>query len=171
MLESLRSHAKAWDLIVHGIQEPSLLWQDPDTDLPCKGQPDTLTDTSIVDLKTASHWAFKPSQFQSRIEKFRYDMQAAFYTDGAVANGFGVEESYIVCIQNERPFDVGIHKLSKGMLENGRRQYKKALRIFVECTEKDTWPGLYEDEVQQVEEVPMWALSAQQQTERRNAID
>lgn len=73
-----------------GIAEVTLLWDDPETNVPMKARIDYITDEFFVDLKTFSNSQGKNIQhvITSQIANYKYYVQAAVYRE-AIENVLG----------------------------------------------------------------------------------
>jgi exodeoxyribonuclease VIII len=140
-----------------GDLELSMVWQDPDTGLLCKGRYDRLSPLlaggTIVDLKTtqdASLFAFERSIFN-----FGYHRQAAMYLDAAEALGVAVEHYTIIAVEKAPPYEVAVYRLTEGAVDGGREELKPLLATYAECQSTGHWPG-YADRVRDIS-LPPWA--------------
>jgi exodeoxyribonuclease VIII len=107
-------------------------------DMKCK--PDGITSLNIVlDLKTtedASPYAFGRSAL-----KYRYDVQAAFYTDILEANGLTVEGFVFIAVEKTAPFAVAVYVIEDEDINKGREKYLENLKVWRECKDTGKWPG------------------------------
>ena len=167
MADALRAHDGASQLIEATIAtERVLRWnyllrdQEP---VPCKAMLDGLIyekpsgRSQIIDLKTT----LDASQdgFAREIAKYHYHIQGAFYMDGLYANFFplGVEiediEFVLIAVESKPPHAVGVYKLGSSAINQGRREYTRALQQYWRCMEAEkamlaegrspdlAWPG------------------------------
>jgi exodeoxyribonuclease VIII len=142
MASSLLSSKTARDLINGAQYEKSLFWEDEDTGILCKCRPDIFDEYAVCDLKTtadASEYSFSRS-----IYKYGYHIQAAMMLDGLkkVLN-FNIceENSIFLAIEKEAPYCIGIYSLSTEWIQQGRREYKDALKTYKKCLLSNEWPG------------------------------
>lgn len=107
-------------------------------DMKCK--PDGLTSLNIViDLKTtedASPYAFGRSAI-----KYRYDVQAAFYSDILEANNHKVEGFVFIAVEKTPPFAVAVYVIEEEDILRGREKYLENLKVWRECKSTNQWPG------------------------------
>lgn len=137
--------------------EVVMIWTDKDSGVRCKGRIDILgKDFSfIADLKTTSH--FIPYRIVRSGYFYGYHVQSAMYTDGLVTLTNGdfdepppfwfiyVEKSppHLVLPANghqamdERTGEISVY----GYLNEGREQYKYALKVIADCQAKGEWEG------------------------------
>jgi len=82
---SIREHPIASEAFRGGEAEVTLIWQDPETGIPCKARPDYLPAHGrwLVDLKTAA--SANPRSWRDQACRLGYHARAAWYLDGAAA--------------------------------------------------------------------------------------
>ena len=114
-----------------------------------KSRLDAIKKNVIIDLKTCEDAS--PKGFQRSIEKYHYDLQAAFYTDAANAKSF-----VFIAVEKTAPYCIGIYFASESLLENGRRKYRKALETYKTCLETGDWYG-YETNITEID-VSSWGI-------------
>lgn len=146
MTQSVLNHPIASKLLIGGVAEQTFTWIDSDTDTNCKCRPDKWNQERkfILDLKStvdASERGFKNSAI-----KFRYDVQASFYTDGLLENGFDIERFYFIAVEKTYPFLVNVFFADSTTLSVGRSKYKDNLETYNECMFNDEWQG-YENSI------------------------
>lgn len=150
--DTIRRNKRAWHLLAEakGIRQLSFAWVDAETGLACKGRCDVLCQANyedlkgpcLVDLKT-TRWP-DPSTFPKDVGLYSYHMQLAFYLDGLNAISPAARRPIIVAVENAAPFDVVTHELSSAAIESGRIRYRRLLRNYRECQDKNHWPGTCE---------------------------
>jgi exodeoxyribonuclease VIII len=150
MTQSVLNHPIASQLFKNGFAEQSFTWVDEDTDMQCKIRPDYVNTPkkAIIDLKStvdASLRGFKNSAF-----KFRYDVQAAFYTDGMLANDFDIDKFIFVAVEKKPPYLVNVFYADADTLNSGRTKYKENLETYSECLFNDEWEG-YDNHIKSLE--------------------
>jgi hypothetical protein len=153
----VRAHPTAKRVFVDGVAEESAYWIDKETGLLCRARPDWMKGSMIVDLKStddASHAGFQRSAWN-----YRYWMQAAWYMDGVEqATGIRPDAFIFAAFEKTAPFACAFYFADEPMLDMGRREYRKLLRLLADCIATDTWPG-YPAEVRALG-VPSWAITA-----------
>lgn len=154
---AILAHPLAPTLIEGGTPELSMLWDDPETGCPCKGRADLarLADGAIIDLKTTIDAS--PAAFARSVLAFGYSTQAAAYLSGAAALGAAVTDFIIVAVEKSAPFAVGVYRLPDAALEIGRRRWREACGLYVQCLESGRWPG-YPEGITELT-LPSWAVS------------
>lgn len=161
MASSIRKHEGLCKIIERGQKELSLFWVEPETGTPCKGRVDCYDEetATILDLKGVDVGTTL-DQFLIACYKWRYFVQAAFYTDGIKQLGKPVDHFIFLAYERStyKPDFLPV-KLGPFSEEMGRQGYihdlerLKALNGHV--------PNLPDDV--QVAELPSWALAREHQ--------
>lgn len=118
--------AREW-FAAPGPVEVSIVWDDPDTGVRCKGRLDKLALGlgMIPDLKTTRDCIWFPKQIAER----RYYRQAAMYIDAVMVQcGGHLCRFGMVAVENVKPYGVMAAPLRDADVEQGRDEYKSALR-------------------------------------------
>lgn len=158
------------------IVEHSGFAQDPETGALLRCRPDAYNPRLglIADLKSAAEAG--PVKFGKAVSDFGYHMQEAFYTDvWNVASQYAsaswqsepdgadaVSAFVFIVIEKKAPFCVACYELKPAAVEEGRQAYKRALRMYAQCEERErlgmppalAWPG-YSSEIQELD-IPRW---------------
>jgi hypothetical protein len=144
MAEQVFHHPLAKLLLTIGESEKPLFWTDERTGLDCKCRPDYLrVDGVCVDLKSTTNCL--PHEFARSVFKYRYHVQAAYYSDGIeAATGSPVTDFVFLTIEKEPPFGLMVYRLDDDSIEAGRKEYRRDLDTIVEW--KKT-PDLYKNVV------------------------
>ena len=146
MAQAIREHQEASKLVSSKNTELVMQWLyhiDDDTPVPCKGKLDCLLDPDedgtlrIVDIKTTADAS--GNGFMRTIAQFKYHVQAAFYRDGLFANTGNRDIEFIfVVVESAPPYAVVVYLLSEEALDQGRREYVKALRTYAQCLKDES---------------------------------
>ena len=157
------------DLRRGSIFEASGYAIDHETGMLCRCRPDAYNASAgaILDLKTTTDGGREA--FSRSAANFGYHMQEAFYTDVWRAAGLfqqtankrfvGLADAFIfVVIEKTAPFLVSCYELTPSAVDEGREQYKRALRTYADCARDDVWPGYPEDP--EPLDIPSWAYRA-----------
>lgn len=157
------------------VVEHSGFAQDPETGTLLRCRPDAYNPRLglIADLKSAAEAG--PIKFGKAASDFGYHMQEAFYTDVWEAASHTpekvttfdgrhvcVEAFVFIVIEKKAPFCVACYELRPAAVEEGRQAYKRALRMYAQCEERErlgmppalAWPG-YSSEIQELD-IPRW---------------
>ncbi|AKQ59701.1 Exodeoxyribonuclease 8 [Bordetella hinzii] len=160
--ESVRRLPDVAEALAAGRPEVSAYWIDPDTGVLCRCRPDWVHPAGnngviLLDVKTYSDAS--PAEFARQVARKRYDVQAAFYTDGfARASGLNVLAFVFVAVETDYPFSSSAVMLDEDSLDAGRRKYQSDLSRYADCLRSDVWPG-YSTEIQVVR-LPSWAMES-----------
>ena len=125
-----------------GASELSATWADPVYGIPCKSRMDRLTTRgTVVDLKTTKD---KPTRYNvgKIVAEYGYHRQAAWYLDGANIVAPENRRFVFVFVQKSEPFDVVCYELSAESIEQGRRENRRYLDLYMECMKTGHWPGI-----------------------------
>ena len=124
-------------------------WTDEVSGIPCRGIFDRLTVGNIaIDLKTTDDAS--PKGFARSCYKYRYHVQAAFYTDGHLqASGEPLEGFFFIAVEKSEPHLVAVYYLNADDIQRGREQYRDDINKFTACLAADGWQG-YGDGVQEL---------------------
>ena len=104
---------------------------------PCKGKLDWWTGTDVWDLKTCRDAS--PGGFRSAINNFRYYQQAAYYLTAVRALGMRADRFFFLAQEKAHPYPYGVYTLSDEAIEYGIAKNEQALKIGLECQDRDEW--------------------------------
>jgi exodeoxyribonuclease VIII len=144
MHASVMAHPEARALLaMPGESESSVYWIDPATGLLCRCRPDRWARPSriMIDVKTTDDAA----KFHWSVRDYRYDVQAAFYSDGAAAVGEPVDLFVFLVVGKRREmgrYPVRVIELQPSCIDRGRIDYRHDLQAVAECERTGTWPGV-----------------------------
>lgn len=149
MRKSILKHPIANKLLLNGEAEKFFSWTDPVTDVKCKCKPDWLTDSGyIVDLKSTEDASNKG--FERSAQKFRYNIQDSFYTDGVKENNIDVKAFIFIAVEKKPPYLVNCHMYPHDEKEHARSIYIENLMTYRECKENNSWPGYPTDKINEL---------------------
>lgn len=127
-------------LIEHGQYEKSIYWIDEETQILCKVRPDIMHDSFIVDLKTtenASYYAFQRS-----IYDYNYHLQMAMIQEAILhTSGKLLTDFVVLCIEKEEPHCHATYIFDNAVIERGRNEFRKYLRLMKQCFDENSWPS------------------------------
>lgn len=155
MADSIHCHKMASALLGgKGIAEDSFWW-DHELGVLCKCRPDYLReDMYIVDVKTTEDASL--DGFARSAEKYRYHVQAAFYTQGVEAiTGERVKGFAFIAVEKTAPYAVACYLMDGDAIQAGHLEVERCLSIYRRCEEVGEWPG-YSDELIPLSR-PRWA--------------
>ena len=152
--DTVRQHPAArWLLEQAGQIEQAMFWEDHYTGAPCKCKPDKslLGDPIFVDVKSTEDAS--PEGFARSVAKYRYDVQAAFYMDGADTLGERRDAFMFIAVEKSPPYAVAVYNAQEEVLAEGRAKYVKNLHAYMEALRTGIWPA-YSDYVEDLQMPP-----------------
>ncbi|OCI31073.1 PD-(D/E)XK nuclease-like domain-containing protein [Oerskovia enterophila] len=141
MAEKVKAHPDAGRLFAGGRTEVSVLWDDVESGVRCRGRLDYLHEAAgvVVDLKTAR--SADPREFARTAANLGYDVQAAHYLDGLTQAGGTATRFLHVLVETEAPHLVSVVELDVDYLAIGRAKTRAAIDLYARCLERGEWPG------------------------------
>lgn len=100
---------------------------------------------ALIDMKGAR--SAHPRKFARQAWELGYDIQAAFYTDGANANALSKKRFGFLAQDKFPPYLSCIHWVN-GWLAHGRMRYGKILSDLADAITRDKWPGYESGELE-----------------------
>lgn len=133
IVAALKAHKAAHRLLFYGKKERTIIQPRPAGLLPLKARLDVHDEAHrrVVELKTTRDLGV----IRASMERYRYPLSAAFYRDMTLS-----QETVFVFIQTTPPHDIEIMDFPRSQLEEGRDQWKTALRRFDDCWRRNDWP-------------------------------
>jgi exodeoxyribonuclease VIII len=128
----------------HDDIETSIFWERDG--VKCKGRPDMIAiingETCLVDLKTTNDIR----NFDSSFNRFRYDVQAAWYQYGfqQAAGLSEVPGFWFLVVDTEAPHLAQFMRAGSEILEQANAKIEEELAHFARCQTAQEWPGLPE---------------------------
>lgn len=153
----IHKHKIGSALFSDGDAESSIFWTDQETGVDCRGRIDWLKHDSmenrwiITDIKSTTNAS--PLSFQRDVFKYGYHIQSAFYWDALLQLDMQPSSFVFAVWEKKQPYASAFYYLTPELLELGRKEYKRLIRIYAECLNKNSWPG-YED-IQPIS-IPDW---------------
>lgn len=155
MRDAVWGHPMASLLLRDGVAEKTIYFEEPETGAQCKFRPDFISrDTGfLVDLKTTGDAS--PEAFGRSALSYRYHVQAAFYADGMYYKTDKYPKGFcFIAVEKEWPHPVAVYYADERTMELGNSAYMRNLRTYMECKEKNEWPG-YSLQIEALE-LPEW---------------
>lgn len=143
-----------------GDSEMSGFWTDQPTGVECKLRIDKLCMAgsipwAMLDVKTTRDAS--SDGFAKACATYGYDVQAAYYTDGAKAI-LGLElPFYFLAVENEAPHAVALYRASPEMIEAGRKKVRAGLMLMQYCQSTGNWPSYQPNGEEELISLPAWA--------------
>lgn len=132
IVAALKADKTANRLLTYGKKERTIIQPRAAGLLPLKARLDVHYEAKrlVVELKTTRDLGV----IRTSIERYRYPLSAAFYRD--MVRG---QATAFVFVQTTPPHDIEIVELPSAQLEEGREQWKAALRRFDDCWRRGEW--------------------------------
>lgn len=143
MVDSVRSHQAASELLASGTAQVSYTWKDTFSGLDCKGRADFVTTKgAIVDVKTTQ--CASPSEFSKSMASFRYHVQAAMYLNAQTCSGGPTtSEFYFIAVEKEPPYLTAVYLIDQEALALGFATMQAELGHLAQCLKRNDWPGYH----------------------------
>jgi hypothetical protein len=139
MADAVRNHSIAGPLFQGGHPEVSIFWNDPVTDVQCRGRIDYLRPDVAVDLKTAR--IADPARFGRVAADLGYAEQAAHYEAGLTALGNGGRRFIHVLVEPAPPHHVAVVELDETFRFLAETRVRRAIDLYAECMASGEWPS------------------------------
>jgi PDDEXK-like domain of unknown function (DUF3799) len=153
----VRSFPPAIKYLQEGEAEISMLWEDGETGIVCRGRIDWLVCPNIIiDLKTTKDCS--SIEFGKDVAKYGYHLQLAYYYDGYKAITGHIPECKIVAVEKIAPYECSVFSIDDDIIEEGRFQYKELLKKLKDCQEKNLFLPAATEEIPL--QLPNWAFSS-----------
>lgn len=144
-LDNIHRDHNAMALRSNAEIEQTFVWIDPETEVLCRCRPDMTTMISgfgIVPADLKKTESASPINFSFACERYHYANQAAFYSDGVAAvTGEAVKSFAFICSELSPPWLCQTYYCAPEMVEFGRHEVRRLLRVYAECLSSDRWPG------------------------------
>jgi hypothetical protein len=146
----------------HGKPEQSLYRIDEPTGVLLRHRLDWLPEPVdgrmvIGDLKTTTS-PLDARSLGKVMWAYRYDMQAAAYSDAPLALGLAESVGFVfVFVQTTAPFVVSVDEPDAEAVAIGRADFRRAIDIYARCAAEDRWPGWNDDDIELIS-LPRYAI-------------
>lgn len=151
-----RAHPVISKMLVGGLAEVTVIWQDPETELWLKARLDYavgLEDRDVpilLDLKTSAHPINNNFQVARTIEKYSYDFSAAMYSAGVEAVTGKLSRWAWIFAEKDGANQLRAFQASNKMMAKGDAEFRECLRAIKKAMDTDHWPG-YPDEIELID--------------------
>lgn len=136
------AYKPARELIDTSAHEVTLVWQDEQTGLWCKGRmdnwdPDTLTEADIKTTGLSVHWkAIGRTAYLAG-----WHIQRAYYGMGMEAITGGVVEHHkVIAVEVDEPWRCEVYEMGLAELELGRHECRVLLGKYRHYNDRGEWP-------------------------------
>lgn len=141
MAQSIRNHSDAVaGLLIGGKREVTFRWADEDTGVQCKARVDQYERGQfMLDLKKTRDASFEA--FARSVASYRYDQQAAHYSEGARVCDGSKQQYVILACEDYAPYVCQPYFLDAMAEERGWNLRQRAIRKQAEALRTGIWRG------------------------------
>ena len=155
MSEAAWAHPLASEILKGpGSNEVSLVWDDEESGLRCKGRVDRITEfdgwTHVVDLKSAADAS--PEGFSKAVANYNYHWP--HYLDGLNVREPRDRQMSFLVVEKGAPHLVAVYTLNQWAVEQGRDELRDVKLAIAAAEKSGVWPG-YPNEIVELE-LPRW---------------
>lgn len=161
--KSAMDHKAVKELLQGGEPEFTYCCQLEGQNIKVRADYINLDKNYILDVKTTSKPLTKEA-LMGAIANLHYDLSAALYIDCfRQINNVEKLDFYFIFVNTKDSKDVEVFKASDVLINNGRRKYKKAIKILDACLKSGIWKSETVEEI----DVPFWALLPEDSNEQK----
>lgn len=156
IVEALHGDGQANALFnTRGPFEVTLVWDDPETGIRCKGRMDKLCEHQgkFCDLKTCQDLLKAHRSFTD----WNYARQMAHYRAGYAVLTGELLTPWVCAVEKQSPYCVHTAPVDDESIEWGESEQQRLLQLIADCRERDEWPG---PELPDKWRVAEWKLNA-----------
>lgn len=117
-------------------------WVDEETGIPCIAYTDGEGEDLTIELKSTKNAS--QNSFMKDAFNFNYHFQTGFYKEAQRACGHVSRDYRYIVAEKEPPFGVAVYTPTPDYIEAGRKMFRKTLRDFQFCLERDLFDSGYE---------------------------
>ncbi len=140
------AHPFAKKILSEGKPEQTIIWDDDESGLKCKGRIDWIPGNGngvLVDLKTTRD-ASSEKFIRSCID-YGYAKQAGMYIDGIMkATGEVFDSFMFIAVETEPPYHTEVHVMDMRFIEWGYLEYRRLLYLEAKCRKEGYYPHFTE---------------------------
>ena len=130
-------------LCMPGEAEKEIYWRCMETGVACRAKLDKLCGSVVLDVKTTDD--AKPAAFARTVGKFRYDLQASHYLDGAEAQAF-----IFIAVEKQAPFRVRLYEIAEIDLKDANEYRVELLQHYKQRIDSGDWSEAGEEDLQTI---------------------
>lgn len=149
MVDALYDHHGAMRAREGGLSQLSLVWDDPETGIRCKGRPDIVDPDrrGIDDLKTSRD--ISPGGFSKACSDYNYHWQGRHYLSALeTLTGEPWDGGFrLITVRNKPVHGVQIYRMADAALELARDELRVVLARMRACIIMDHWPSAEQSEL------------------------
>jgi hypothetical protein len=155
------AHKAVKSLLKDGTPEFTYCCQLMEENIKVRADYINLKENYILDVKTTSKPLTKDS-LMGAIASLHYDLSAALYIDCfRQINNVEKMDFYFIFVNTKDSKEVEVFKASDVLINNGRRKYRKAIKVLKECLKSGIWRS---EEIEEID-VPFWSLLPEESNE------
>jgi len=152
--DAVKDHKAAKELLKGGLAEYTYCCQLLGENIKVRADYINVGSNYILDVKTTSKPLTKEA-LMGAIANLHYDLSVALYVDAfRQINKVEKIDFYFIFVNTKDSLGVEVFKASDVLINNGRRKYRKAIKIMKNCLKSGIWKS---EEVEEID-VPFWAL-------------
>lgn len=140
--DAVFTHPFAKKILSEGKAESTIIWEDEESGLKCKGRIDwmpTGNNGVLVDLKTTRDASSE--KFTRSCIDYGYAKQAGMYIDGMMKATGEILDSFIfIAVETEPPYHTEVHVMDMRFIEWGYLEYRRLLYLEAKCRKEGYYP-------------------------------
>lgn len=142
MAAAIAEHPRARTLFEgRGDFEATIVFEDPETGVPCKIRPDRLVERAGMYVALKSTRDATEFAFPADAERRGYFRGMALYRRGLRAIGWPYSTTALLAVESEAPFDPVPYLVPEEDLDSADREVTRLLYRFKQCETDNHWPG------------------------------
>lgn len=155
MVESVKKHSLAAQMIRDGQAELTLSWTDEATGLKCKSRLDYYVRdlAMIADVKSTDDASW--DEFSRDVAKYDYHVQDALYRAAALELGLPIQHFVLLAVEKSPPFAVATYSLDGDGIGRGYQAARRDIETLAHCMKTGHFPAY--PEIIRTITVPPWA--------------
>lgn len=155
MIDAVRAHPLAAQMIRDGQPQMTLSWKDPGTGLRCKSRLDYYVRSlaMIVDVKTCDDAS--EEGFRKAVAKWGYMTQDALYRAAASELNLPITHFVFLAVEKSPPYAVGTYTLDAEAIGIGYSRVRQDIETLAHCVRTNRWPA-YREAIVELS-LPVWA--------------
>jgi hypothetical protein len=158
MVDAIRLHPLANALTSGGGRtERTVVWRDPDTDLPCKCRLDYHDESRALVLDPKSCDDASPEAFARSAFRYRYHVQNAHYTEACRVVGEPLDYFLFLCVEKDPPHAVAIYKINAPGAERGWELRQRNMARLARAIRENHFPSYNDDKTAELQ-LPAFAF-------------
>jgi len=162
MISSIRTNKFVREILddKNSLMEHTVHWTNEDYNVDCKSKIDIINPERgvVIDLKTTVDAS--PEGFGRSVVNYKYDMQAAFYLNGAKTHYKKDFDFIFLAVEKTEPFLFSLQQASADDILYGSKYFNEAMCLYIQSKEMNFWRG-YPSEIFLVKR-PKWAITFQE---------